>query len=485
MRRGLGTAIVFLLMVVLGALVFLMVVAGISSQADDLTTNLQGAADEIQGWLEDLGVSASSAESANSEASSSLSDGFHALIDGLSTGIDALASLAMFLSFAALSLVFLLKDGPAIRAWGERHLGVPPGVAHTISARVITSLRGYFAGVSVVAAFNAVVIGFGAVVLGVPLAGSIAVINFLGAYIPYIGAWTAGIFTVLITLGAEGPETAAVMALIVLLANGILQQIVQPIAYGATLGLHPLAVLVVTIAAGSLFGTIGLVLAAPLTAAAVKISATLPARARRRRRRPAPARRAGGIARGAVPSSRDRAGVRAARPGASGCVARPGEECAVQGECSPSVLLRCLERRVDVVAERQCQLRRSGNHTSQPDGWSHRDQGPDDLVDVGPGSQRPLGVRLVGAGRRVDCQRRRQPHQGMRLGIQPGDLDGVAPHPEHRFDEALVVEREPAQGLLVLGHVLLRGSLWRSAGRARGAPRTRHHGRGAVIVPMA
>jgi predicted PurR-regulated permease PerM len=64
-----------------------------------------------------------------------------------------------------------------------------------------------------------------------------------------------------------------------LLANGMLQQIIQPIAYGATLGIHPLAVLIVTIAAGSLFGTIGLVLAAPLTSAAVRISADL-ARAR-------------------------------------------------------------------------------------------------------------------------------------------------------------------------------------------------------------
>ena len=141
------------------------------------------------------------------------------------------------------------------------------------------SLRGYFAGVTIVAAFNAIVIGLGALVLGVPLAGSIAVINFLAAYIPYIGAWTAGIFTGLIALGAEGPETALAMGVIILLANGILQQIVQPIAYGATLGLHPLAVLIVTIAAGSLFGTVGLVLAAPLTAAAVRISADL-ARAR-------------------------------------------------------------------------------------------------------------------------------------------------------------------------------------------------------------
>lgn len=53
------------------------------------------------------------------------------------------------------------------------------------------------------------------------------------------------------------------IVVIVLLANGALQQMIQPIAFGATLGIHPLAVLVVTIAGGALFGTIGLVLAAP------------------------------------------------------------------------------------------------------------------------------------------------------------------------------------------------------------------------------
>jgi len=57
----------------------------------------------------------------------------------------------------------------------------------------------------------------------------------------------------------------------------VLQQLVQPIAYGAALGLHPLAVLIVTIAGGCLFGTIGLVLAAPLVSAAVRISAELTA----------------------------------------------------------------------------------------------------------------------------------------------------------------------------------------------------------------
>ena len=69
------------------------------------------------------------------------------------------------------------------------------------------------------------------------------------------------------------------MVVIVLLANGILQQLIQPIAFGAALGIHPLAVLIVTIAGGALFGMIGLVLAAPLTSAATHIAADL-ARAR-------------------------------------------------------------------------------------------------------------------------------------------------------------------------------------------------------------
>jgi predicted PurR-regulated permease PerM len=136
-----------------------------------------------------------------------------------------------------------------------------------------------------VAVFNAVVIGLGAWIVGLPQLGAIVVINFVAAYIPYLGAWSAGAFTVVIALGSEGADAAITMAVIVLLANGILQQMIQPIAYGAALGIHPLAVLIVTIAGGSLFGTIGLILAAPLTSAIVKISSDL-ARVRARDAQP-------------------------------------------------------------------------------------------------------------------------------------------------------------------------------------------------------
>ena len=137
---------------------------------------------------------------------------------------------------------------------------------------MLGALRGYFLGVTIVAAFSAVVVSIGSLILGVPLVGTIAAVTFIGGYIPYIGAWSAATFSVLLALGASGPDAAVGMIVVQFLANGLLQQAVQPFAMGAALGIHPLAVLVVTIAGGALFGTIGLVLAAPLVSAGVRIS---------------------------------------------------------------------------------------------------------------------------------------------------------------------------------------------------------------------
>jgi predicted PurR-regulated permease PerM len=273
--RGGGAALVLLGVIAFGLLIVVLLISGVTSQAPDLQKTLHSAVDKIESWLTDAGVSTSGAQGAGDDASSSVSDAFHALLEGVGAGISALASLAAFLSFTALSLFFLLKDGPVIREWTERHMGVPHALGHTITGRTLQSLRGYFVGVTAVAVFNAVVIGLGAWVLGLPQVGAIVLINFVAAYIPYLGAWSAGAFTVLIALGSEGSGAAITMTVIVLLANGILQQMIQPIAYGAALGIHPLAVLIVTIAGGSLFGGIGLILAAPLTSAAVKISSDL------------------------------------------------------------------------------------------------------------------------------------------------------------------------------------------------------------------
>jgi predicted PurR-regulated permease PerM len=273
--RGIGAGLVFLAIIAVGVGVGLMVLTGIASQADSLPERLREGASEIESLVGDLGVSATTAANAKADADSSIGAGFEALTHGLLGGVDKLASLTVFLSFTALSLFFLLKDAPTIGGFVERHLGVPVPLAHSILGRVAGSLRGYFLGVTAVSIWSASLVGAGALALGVPLPGTIAAVTFVGGYVPYLGAWAAGAFAVLIALGGEGPEAALALAVIVLLANGILQQLVQPIAYGAALKLHPLAVLIATIAGGCLFGTVGLVLAAPLLSAAVRISADI------------------------------------------------------------------------------------------------------------------------------------------------------------------------------------------------------------------
>ena len=106
-------------------------------------------------------------------------------------------------------------------------------------------------------------------VLGVPLARTIALVSFVTSYVPYLGAFVAGAFAVLIAYGSGGLGVALAMLAIVLLANNTIQNLVEPFAFGARLRLHPLAVLLTVTTAAMLFGVMGAILAAPLTSAAV------------------------------------------------------------------------------------------------------------------------------------------------------------------------------------------------------------------------
>jgi len=275
MPRAAAAVIVLLGFVALGVFIVVIVIGGITGQEGEIGKHASAAADKAQGWLTSAGVDKSGASSANSSVKSDVPNIISTLITGVIEGIKGLTSVVFGLSLAVLSLFFLLKDGPSLRRWVDRHLGVPEPIAQTITGGVITSLRGYFRGVTIVSAFNGVVVGIGALLLGVPLAGTIGVVTFVTAYIPYLGAFVAGAFAVVIALGASGTTTALLMLLVVLLANGLLQNLVQPFAMGSALKLHPLVVLVVTIAGGCIFGTIGLILAAPLLSAAVHITASL------------------------------------------------------------------------------------------------------------------------------------------------------------------------------------------------------------------
>jgi predicted PurR-regulated permease PerM len=270
-----GAFLVLVGFLALGVLILVMVLGGIVGQSDEIKSSASAAAAKAQSWLEDAGVDSSGASSANQNVSDGTSSTISTFVKGLGAAVQGVTALVFFVVFSVFSLLFLLKDGPSFRRFVDSHMGVPLNVAQTITGNVISALRRYFGGVTIVATFNAVVVGLGALILDVPLAGTIAVVTFVTAYIPFIGAFVSGAFAVILALGSEGTQTALIMLVIVLLANGLLQNVVQPIAFGATLRMNPLLVLVTTIGFGAIFGMSGLVLGAPLTSAAIHITGDL------------------------------------------------------------------------------------------------------------------------------------------------------------------------------------------------------------------
>lgn len=275
--RGAGSAIVLLSLLAVIVLAVGLVIGGIVDQSGDIKSSLDDAVNNVQSWFHDADAN-STAGTAN-DVVNAVSGVGHTFLQGLAQGIRSLTSVIFFLTFTCFTVFFLLKDGHRIRKWVDGHLGLPVELGTLITGNVMIAMRRYFLGVTAVAAFNAAVVGIGALILGVPLAGTIAIVTFVTAYIPYIGAFVSGAFAVLIALGANGTTTAVIMLVIVILANGLLQNIFQPLAFGAALDLNPLAVLIVTIASGALFGMIGMIVAAPLLSAGVHIAREI-ARAR-------------------------------------------------------------------------------------------------------------------------------------------------------------------------------------------------------------
>jgi predicted PurR-regulated permease PerM len=268
--RAAGAGIVLLGFFAFAILIFLLVASGIVANKAQIQDFASQALDTVEGWAKDAGASGTSEP--KQDISQAVQGMGSKLLEGFAGAIQGLTSLAFFLSFTFFSLFFLLKDGPTIKRFIDGHLGIPRPVAAIITGNVVRSMRRYFFGVTIVAAFNAVVVGLAALILDVPLVGSIMVVTFVTAYIPFIGAFVSGTYAVVIALASQGTTVAILMLIAVVLANGILQQIVQPIAFGATLDLNPLAVLIVTISGGALLGMVGLVLAAPLTSAIIHIS---------------------------------------------------------------------------------------------------------------------------------------------------------------------------------------------------------------------
>ena len=193
--------------------------------------------------------------------------GSSAFTSGAITGLGAATQFATGFVLMAVVLFYFLKDGQRIWAFVLRAFtGGRRAKAELAGARSLQVLGGYVRGTAAVAGVDAVVIGGALLVMQVPLALPLAVITFIGGFIPMVGATAAGALAVLVALVSNGPAAALITLAVVVGINQLEGNFLQPVLMGNALKVHGLVILLALTAGTILAGIVGAVLAVPLTA---------------------------------------------------------------------------------------------------------------------------------------------------------------------------------------------------------------------------
>ena len=168
---------------------------------------------------------------------------------------------------ALFATLFILIDGRGIWNW---IVGVFPRRARAAvdgaGQAGWATLQNFVKVQILVATIDAIGIGLGAFLLGVPLAIPIAVLVFLGSFIPIVGAVVTGALAVFVALVYNGWVIALIMLGVVLLVQQVEGHILQPLIMGRAVAIHPLVVIIGIACGVVLAGIVGALVAVPLIA---------------------------------------------------------------------------------------------------------------------------------------------------------------------------------------------------------------------------
>ena len=261
-------------LLVLGGIVTSIVFA-VRQQWADLFRDAQTGIDKLIAWVQTLPlpldlIDFEGLRDQLIDFVTSAQFGSGALSGAVAVG-EFVAGLLLFLVI----LFFFLKDGDRIWAFFLRPFtGVRLARGQRVGRTAVVTLGGYIRGTSIVALVDAVGIGLVLVVLQVPLALPLAVIVFITAFIPLVGATLAGILATLVALVANGPVIALIVLIAVIVVNQLEGNFLQPVVMAQSLKLHPLVILLALSAGTILGGIVGAVLSVPIAATAWAIVKT-------------------------------------------------------------------------------------------------------------------------------------------------------------------------------------------------------------------
>ena len=272
-RRGMpgaaATGIAFVaLLLVLGG-VSTVIYFSVRSQWGDLAQQATQGLDELEKFLRtgpvpiDQGQLDQAREGIIQFATSSQ------VRSGAITGLSVVTEFITGTILMVVILFFFLKDGAKIWNFFLRPFtGQREAKLRRVGSRTLEVLGGYVRGTAIVALVDAVAIGAALLILQVPLAFPLAIIVFMTAFIPLVGATVAGILAALVALVANGPVVALIVVAVVVAVNQLEGDLLQPIVMGKSLQLRALVILMALTAGTILAGIVGAVLSVPMAAVA-------------------------------------------------------------------------------------------------------------------------------------------------------------------------------------------------------------------------
>ncbi|WP_017198405.1 AI-2E family transporter [Arthrobacter sp. M2012083] len=266
-RGGLATGVAFLgLLIVLGG-VITVIVLSVRSQWDELISQAARGLDELENFLL-TGPFPIDREQMNQAREAIVEFAQSSQVrSGAVTGLSVVTEFLAGASLVVVILFFFLKDGAKIWEFFLRPFkGTREAKLRRVGKRTMEVLGGYVRGTAIVALVDTVAIGAALLILQVPLAIPLAIIVFIGAFIPLVGATVAGILAALVALVANGPLVALIVIIVVIAVNQLEGDLLQPVVMGKSLELHALVILMALTAGTILAGIIGAVLAVPIAA---------------------------------------------------------------------------------------------------------------------------------------------------------------------------------------------------------------------------
>lgn len=271
-RAGLAPGLAAAAMVVgflgLLAVVVVFLVPTVTSQAGEIADNASEGLTQLQRQLASSGLVTEEQIASGIEA---LQDRIEAsgssIASGVLVGVNAFTTALINAILTLVLAFFFLKDGRRFLPWAGESLGRTAGRHVTeVLGRCWTTLGGFVRTQALVGLIDAVLIGVGLAIVGVPLALPLAVLTFVAAFAPVVGAIVVGALAVLVALVTQGYVAALIVFAIVLVVQQLEGNVFLPFLQGRTLNLHAGVVLLSIVLGSTLFGVAGAFLSVPTVA---------------------------------------------------------------------------------------------------------------------------------------------------------------------------------------------------------------------------